>query len=239
MVSAVRDRDLSMALLSLLRDMDYRGNVAVTAGSIDEAGQLRAAGASEVLQPFRDAAEQAADLLTGAVNTLPGLADWPATIREIRLRPGSVFAGKRLRDVPLRQETGASVLAVSRAGFTHFNQGPDFQLFPGDRLALLGDLQSVAQAAEYMDLREIGQSGMAEGVFAIGEVEVGSESGSIGRTLAELDFRRTYDLTVIGLRRGEKQIVSPSAGERIEAGDRLIVVGSRQAVNKLQDAQPL
>ena len=234
-VSAVRDATLSMALLNLLRDVGYKGQVAVSAGSPAEARDLRAAGAAEVLQPFSDAAEQAADLLTGAVHTLPGLAGWPATIREIMLRPGSVFAGKRLRDIPLRHETGASVLAVSRAGYTHFNPGPEFQLFPGDRLALLGDPQSVTRAVEYMDLREIGQTGMSDGVFAIGNIAVSGDSVRLGRTLAELDFRRAYDVTVIGLRRGEKQIVSPSAAEHIEAEDQLIVVGSRQAVNRLQE----
>ncbi len=238
-VSTVRDRDLNLALLNLLGDVGFRGDVAVSAGSPEEADELRRAGAAEVLQPFSDAAEQAADLLTAAVHVLPGLADWPATIREVILRPGSVFAGKRLRDVPLRQETGASVLAVSRAGYTHFNPGPDFQLFPGDRLALLGDPQSVLRAVEYMDLREIGQTGLDEGVFAIGEITVAHESPRVGRTLADLDFRRKHDVTVIGLRRGDQQIASPSAAEQIASGDKLIVVGSREAVNRLTESSPL
>lgn len=46
-----------------------------------------------------------------------------------------------------------------------------------------------------------------------------------GRTLEELALRRKYNLTVLTIRRGDTTIGSPSAGERLQPGDRLIVIG--------------
>ncbi len=238
-VSTVRNQAMNFALLHGLKAGGFGGRVAVAAGSEPEVEPLRALGAHVVLQPFSDAAEQAAEELTGAVHALPGLVDWPASLQEISLRPGSVFAGKKLADIPLRQETGVSVLVVSRAGQSYFNPGPDFQLFPGDRLVLLGDPQNVLRAVEYLDQRHTEQTPAEENTFAAGDVVIAPDSPRVGKSLAELAFRHQYGVTVIGIRRGKTRITSPSGNDCIAPEDHLIVVGSREAVEKLQAISPL
>ena len=46
-----------------------------------------------------------------------------------------------------------------------------------------------------------------------------------GKTLAELNLRQRYGLTVLAVRRGERTIGSPSGDFRIEPGDRLVLIG--------------
>jgi Kef-type K+ transport system membrane component KefB len=58
--------DPRLALVTALRDAGYRGRIALTTHREDDVEKLRAAGADLVLMPFRDAADQAVDLLTGA-----------------------------------------------------------------------------------------------------------------------------------------------------------------------------
>lgn len=62
---ALTHDDPRIALLGALRSHDFAGKVAVTADSVKDAENLRERGVDLVLMPFRDAADQAADLLLG------------------------------------------------------------------------------------------------------------------------------------------------------------------------------
>ena len=137
-VSTVRSKDVNLALLHLLRHRGYDAKVALTAANEEEATLYRQAGAHVVLRPFTDAAEQGADALMDATDILPEDVDWPVAFQEIRVKSGSLFAGQSLRHIPLRSAAGASVLAVSRAGRVHYDPEPDFQVYPGDHVVLMG-----------------------------------------------------------------------------------------------------
>lgn len=58
-------------------------------------------------------------------------------------------------------------------------------------------------------------------------------SGFVGRSLGELDLAGRYDLTPVALRRGERLTVNPSDGQRIEAGDMLILLGRDEGLTRL------
>jgi TrkA domain protein len=65
-------------------------------------------------------------------------------------------------------------------------------------------------------------------------VKVETGSNFIGKTIAELQIRRTTGVSVIAIDRKGRIIPSPDPyRERIEAGDILIVVGTRQQLNHL------
>jgi CPA2 family monovalent cation:H+ antiporter-2 len=44
-----------------------------------------------------------------------------------------------IREIQLRTETGASIVALERNGLTMINPGPDVEIAAGDQLLLLGD----------------------------------------------------------------------------------------------------
>ena len=62
-VSTIRDRHISLALLHALQGIKYMGNIALTANSSYEAETLRNAGADVVFVPYSDAASQAVDVM--------------------------------------------------------------------------------------------------------------------------------------------------------------------------------
>lgn len=59
-------------------------------------------------------------------------------LKIFRLEPGSLIAGRTIGEMALRQETGVSIIAVSRAGKTLFDPEPTQLLYPEDRLILAG-----------------------------------------------------------------------------------------------------
>ncbi|HVM00397.1 MAG TPA: cation:proton antiporter family protein [Egibacteraceae bacterium] len=65
-ISSVRDFDTNLALVQALEQRGYRGRVAVTALSEDDAGALERAGAHAVLRPFAAAASEAVTALLRA-----------------------------------------------------------------------------------------------------------------------------------------------------------------------------
>jgi CPA2 family monovalent cation:H+ antiporter-2 len=57
---------------------------------------------------------------------------------------------RKLRDIPLRGQTGASIVAIERAGQRLINPGPDEVLLPGDRVLLLGTPEQLPAACDLL-----------------------------------------------------------------------------------------
>jgi Trk K+ transport system NAD-binding subunit len=236
-ICTVRDLNINTALFNFLKDAGFSGRIALTAAEPAHAEKYQKMGADAVLQPFIDAAEQAAETITGRIEALPGLRDWPARLEEVFLRPGTVFAGKTLRELNLRGELGVTVLAVSRAGKVYFNPHPEFQMYPGDQLILLGAPERSAEAVKHLRQREFGRPQEQGKAFDAVEIIVPADSPWVGKTLAALDFPKQYGVTIIGIRRGKEQITSPSASDILQPQDSIIVVGEPEGVAKMKDSQ--
>ncbi len=83
----------------------------------------------------------------------------PALLREAELDtmeipPGSAMIGRKLREIPLRPQTGASIVAIERAGQRLINPGPDEILCSGDRVLLLGQTEQLPAACDLLAATE-------------------------------------------------------------------------------------
>ncbi len=67
-----------------------------------------------------------------------------------RIAPGSPVAGRTLRDLDLRHETGATVLAVVRGEAPEPNPAPDTVLETGDDLVLVGSHAEIDRAFDLL-----------------------------------------------------------------------------------------
>jgi K+/H+ antiporter YhaU regulatory subunit KhtT len=232
-VGTTRLRELNLMLMEKLKRCGYEGRVALTAANQEDAEAFTAAGAHIVFRPYVDAAEQAVDDLSDAMDMLPEAADWPISFREVRIPAGAAAAGRAVRDILLRAETGVSILAASRAGRVHYDPGPDFQIFPGDRLIVVGAEEQLRRAEAFLILPPEGEESVFSDRFVIAELNVFPGRQVAGQTLAELSFRQNYGVTVIGIHRDGKRILTPAPDERLATGDRLVVIGSAGAVEDL------
>jgi len=67
------------------------------------------------------------------------------------------------------------------------------------------------------------------------EVMIREDSEMAGKTVVEADLRRRTGVTLIALLRGrEKTMLTPDENTRFEAGDELIVLGTRSQLSKLE-----
>ena len=109
------------------RDPDAAGtSVGLTADEADTLATLL--GAARITRELTELPEQVEGLLV----------EW------LEMPAGSRYAGRPLGETRARTRTGASVVAVARAGGVNPSPGPDFVLEPGDRLVTVGTPEGVA-----------------------------------------------------------------------------------------------
>ncbi len=234
LVSTIRNPEVNMTLLQHMKQWGFSGKAAVTARNKEEADLYIRSGAHVVLRPFIDAAEQGADALTEAWHALAREIDWPMSVREMRIKSGSIFAGQAIRNIPLRSSTGVSIVALSRAGRVFFDPDPDVQLFPADRIVLIGPPDDLKHAEALIRSIQEPLSEDESGDFSIIEVKVAAGSPLATMTLNDIGFRQKYNSTIIGIRRGEERIIHPGPQERLEPGDTLLVMGAGDSVQRLK-----
>ncbi len=70
--------------------------------------------------------------------------------------------------------------------------------------------------------------------YSIAEVNV-TNAKFFDKTLADLNFRQSFNLNVIGIRRGNNLLISPGPNEMVQENDSLLVVGETSDVEFLDD----
>jgi TrkA domain protein len=131
-VVTTRDGKLSL-ILSKADDPD--ATLAELQLSTDEAGAL-----ANLL-----GAPQLVEQLSKEQRDLPGLRTGRLTVAS-----GPRYDGRTLGATALRTRTGASVVAVMRAGQVHPSPSPDFMLTAGDLLVVVGTTEGLDGAAKIL-----------------------------------------------------------------------------------------
>jgi len=61
-------------------------------------------------------------------------------------------------------------------------------------------------------------------------------SSLVNRTLADIDLRRKYDITLLAIRRGQNVISNPGGDMLIMGGDELVIMGSPDRLKEVRNA---
>ncbi|MFD4675297.1 cation:proton antiporter regulatory subunit [Lentzea sp. NPDC058450] len=109
-----------------------------------------------------DATAASIPLAPEEAGTLAGLLGAPQLVSQLdrqhrdiagittRQLPVTAFALRTLGDTALRTRTGASIVAVVRAGNAHPSPGPDFQFENGDLAVVVGTAEGLDTAADIL-----------------------------------------------------------------------------------------
>ncbi len=71
--------------------------------------------------------------------------------------------------------------------------------------------------------------------LSIEDILVEPDSAMAGKSLAELDIRNRFDVTVLAVIRAGEPVVNPPGDFVLRPGDQLIVLGTREALAKLEE----
>lgn len=155
---------------------------------------------------------------------------------EVTVKPGCSLVGKTLGDSKFGADLGIAVVAIWRGHQAIFSPSPNESLQTGDVLLIMGREERVNQLQNFK--MEIGRSdGKLENgqgyIVDLTEIVIPPRSKSIGRSLAELDFRKKYELTGVALWRKERSYRTDVGKMQLEVGDALLMVGSPQNIRRL------
>jgi di/tricarboxylate transporter len=143
---------------------------------------------------------------------------------ELRVLPGSTLAGRTLYDSGIARQLGVAVAAIWRGEVAIFAPGFDMVLQSGDLLLVVGREERVSQIAGV----EVGRNHDAhelKGVMLV-ETMIAPQSRLEGRTLREMEFRKSYGFTAVALQRQQRSYRTDVATFKLQTGDTLLLVGS-------------
>ncbi|MEM9553285.1 MAG: SLC13 family permease [Acidobacteriota bacterium] len=161
----------------------------------------------------------------------------------LTLPPRSALAGHSLAESRLGQALGLNVLAILRDSQRILAPGPDTPLAEGDVLVVEGDGKRLKRLRGWQHLD------VADGVLedhrrtaeeairihlVLAEAELVEDSGLIGRTLRDLDFRNRFGLHVLAHTRAGEIHLTRLKDVELRTGDVLLISGPREAHDRLQ-----
>lgn len=140
----------------------------------------------------------------------------------------SVYAGKALRDIGIRTESGANIIKILRGKCSILVPSADEVIFPGDVLLAIGTSEQLARFTELMSATvDADKAKQAE--FSLECFVLDDSSFLTGKTLREVRLRDAGCM-VIGILRGEEMITNPSGDLRFAAGDGVWIAGEKNSV---------
>jgi len=162
--------------------------------------------------------------------------EWDLTLGDIRVPDSEAWFGQTLGDLALRSQFGCAVVGVERQGYPVPSPGPDTELYPNDELLVLG------KPSQILRVRAFFNSGQAKTEQAdlleeirLESILVPERSRLNNAALAELEIPRNTGVQIVGLARGDHRMLFPGPFQVLETGDWLLVVGTRDQIQKFRD----
>ena len=162
------------------------------------------------------------------------LIDRDIHIANLELPDDSLWAGKTLYSLKLRNRFGVHISSILR-GSKHINiPNGGTILFPGDKLQAIGNDEQLTKLSKAMKaelqptITDIEKHEMKLRNFTISKT-----SPFIGKTLKDSGIRDEYNCMVVGVDEGQKNLTLITPSRCLQAGDVLWVVGEEKDLERI------
>ncbi len=160
--------------------------------------------------------------------------------QRLRIDERSPLADITLAEADLESRYQLRILGVMRGGSGELHLAavsPAIQLAGGDMLAVVGSPEELERFCEEQTLQPQPRSKQEQNrwLWDIGGsvALIHPDSGLIGKSLRDAEFRSNYGIDVLGLRRAG-EAVAEYANTRLQASDSLFLVGPWSSIRQLQ-----
>ena len=144
----------------------------------------------------------------------------------------SPILGMTLEETDLRRLTGVTVMAIRRVGGVEIDY-PEMKetLEQGDRLLLVGEDSEIEAFEELAK----GEAAVPSPESSCQWVRIAGGSAIVGLTIEGLDFVKNDRVQVQAIRRDGRFLRLPEGDVEVEAGDRLLLCGSVEALGMVRE----
>ena len=148
------------------------------------------------------------------------------------LAPESTFAGKCLKELPLRDKSGANIIKIARGSLSIIIPSGDVQVFPGDRILAVGTTDQLERLRNMMSDSVVEVPDNQDDEFKIEPEVLTAGSFLTGRTLRSANLRK-YQCMVISVLRGERFITNPEPEFLFQEDDTVWIAGIISNIEKV------
>lgn len=156
------------------------------------------------------------------------LSGYDVHIEIVEVSPNYRNIGKTLKELPIRKQTGVNILKIQRGAENIVIPSGDERIYPNDKILAVG---TSAQIEAFMSMMHedsvIGNSSQMD--FNVDSFTLGAESYMIGKSLLELDMRKS-GCVVISVLRGDDFMTNPKPEMKFQEGDTVWIAGEKDSI---------
>jgi di/tricarboxylate transporter len=160
---------------------------------------------------------------------------------EVEITPKSFLVNRNLRQANFRQRYGVIVLAIRRAETVWNTNLEKIPLQAGDKLLVQGEQAQLEAISQEKDL--IVSPAHAAQVYQLEErlmmVRLPEDSTLVGKSLTDSRLGDAFGFGVLSIIRDGKSQLMPAPDERLQAGDTLLIRGTREDLRTVDGLQTL
>jgi CPA2 family monovalent cation:H+ antiporter-2 len=182
-------------------------------------------------------ASEAQDRISQKISTnlhaLESREPWDVSVEPVILSPDSKWVGMEVREIDLRANTGALIAGIERNGFELVSIDPTTHLYPNDQIFLLGESDQLKQANDYLNQRSEDGPSKTEPFVFTREI-IPPLCDWIGMRIQDTEIRTRFQVTIVGIQKGENRIIGPSPEQILDEGDLILLMGSSEKLEKFK-----
>ena len=164
------------------------------------------------------------------------LLDRDIHIADIDVPENSLWAGKTLRELELRNKYGVHVSSILR-GIQRINTpNGDMMVFPGDRLQAIGSDDQLTALSSAMN-REIREKDpeIEKRKMKLRQVIINADGAFAGKTMKESGIRDKFNCMVIGIEEGKENLSPVDPSRKLEKDDIIWIVGEEEDIERFNE----
>lgn len=159
-------------------------------------------------------------------------------IAEVEVPDNSAFAGKALKDLNIRNITGANIVRIIRGGININIPGGSHRIYPGDRIILAGSDTDVAAFQKMLETSIAHNEEVDDNKtnIVLDNFTITADSPLCGKSIIKSGIREKGNCIVMGLvRPAEDFYTNPDPTLVIQADDIIIVAGEEKKMHDFFD----
>ncbi len=162
------------------------------------------------------------------------LLDRDIHIADFEIPEGSLWAGKTLMELGLRNRFGVHVSSILRGKQRINIPSGTTVIYPGDDLQAIGSDEQLKALSDAIEEEMFsGDPEIEKREMKLRQIVITGKSKFLDKTLMESGIRDTYNCMVVGLERGEEDLWQPDPDYIFKKGDIVWVVGEEDSLKQL------
>ncbi|MBO4657556.1 MAG: cation:proton antiporter [Bacteroidales bacterium] len=152
------------------------------------------------------------------------LGEYDVHIEEMAVSQESSWVGQKLKDLPVREQSGANIIKIARGTRSFTIPGGDTVVYPGDKLYAVGTGEQLKVLHTMLSEANVEHLHGVDPIFKVEPVTLTEDSYLTGQSLRSLNLR-SYGCMIISMLRDGQFVTNPKPDTVFHAGDTVWLAG--------------